>query len=182
MRMHYRPKYRTTLLLGTAFIAGVALGPAFSLTTSQFVRGLGINAAFAQDTNRANTYQLLTLFGDVLKRVRSDYVDPVSDKELVGNAINGMLIGLDPHSGYMNADEFREMQVQTEGKFGGIGVEVVWENGVLKVITAMVDTPASKAGIKVGDAITKLNGKPVRGVSPDDARPAEHKDHVNDRA
>ena len=129
------------------------------------MRGLGINAAFAQDTDRANTYRLLTLFGDVFERVRSEYVDPVSDKELMENAINGMLAGLDPHSAYMNADEFREMQVETSGKFGGIGIEVVPENGFLKVVSPMDDTPASRAGIKAGDIITKLNGKSVQGLS-----------------
>ena len=99
-----RRRLRTTLLLGTAFLAGVAIGPASGLIASHFVLDLGINAAFAQDTDRANTYRLLTLFGDVFERVRSEYVDPVSDKELVENAINGMLTGLDPHSAYMNAE------------------------------------------------------------------------------
>ena len=89
----YRLKrLRITLLLGTAFIAGAVIGPASNLIASQFARGLGINAALAQDTDRANTYRLLTLFGDVHERVRSDYVDPVSDKELMENAIDGMLL------------------------------------------------------------------------------------------
>jgi carboxyl-terminal processing protease len=162
----YRPKrLRTTLLLGSAFSAGAVIGPTSNLIASQFARGLGINAAFAQDADRTNTYRLLTLFGDVLERVRSDYVDPVSDKELMKNAIDGMLAGLDPHSGYVNADAFREMQVEEQGIFGGIGVEVVPENGFLRVITAMDDTPASRAGIKTGDLITRLNGKSVRGLS-----------------
>ena len=164
--MDYRLKrLRTTLLLGTAFLAGAAIGPASNLIASQFAHGLGINAAFAQDTDRANTYRLLTLFGDVFERVRSDYVDPVSDKELMEDAINGMLTSLDPHSGYLNADAFREMQVEEQGVLGGIGVEVVPDNGFLRVITAMDDTPASRAGIKVGDLITKLNGESVRGLS-----------------
>jgi carboxyl-terminal processing protease len=157
--------FRTTLLLGTAFLAGVAIGPASDLIAKHLVRGLGINAAYAQVTDRANTYRLLTLFGDVLERVRSEYVDPVSDKELMENALSGMLTGLDPHSAYMTADEFREMQADTNGKFAGIGIEVVPENGFLKVISRMDNTPASKAGIKAGDLITRLNGKLVQGLS-----------------
>ena len=115
--MDYRARrLRTTLLLGTAFLAGVAIGPASGLIASHLVRGLAINAAFAQDTDRANTYRLLTLFGDVFERVRSQYVDPVSDKELVENAVNGMLTGLDPHSSYMNAEQFRAMRGGDQGR------------------------------------------------------------------
>ena len=83
---------------------------------------LGINAALAQETDRADTYRLLTLFGDAFERVRSEYVDPVPDKELMEHAVNGMLTGLDPHSGYMNAEEVREIQVETRGEFGGLGM------------------------------------------------------------
>jgi len=156
---------RTTLLLGTAFLAGVAIGPASDLIARHFVRGLGINSAFAQVTDRANTYRLLTLFGDVFERARSEYVDPVSDKELMENAINGMLTGLDPHSDYLNAEEFREMQEEDKGEFAGIGIEVVSENGFLRVVSPMDDTPASKSGIKAGDIIIRLNGKSVQGLS-----------------
>ena len=101
--------------------------------------------------------------------MRADYVDPVSDQDLLQNAINGMLTGLDPHSIYLNADEFREMQVETEGKFAGLGIEVTQDNGLIKVINTMDDTPASKAGIKAGDVITALNGKSVRWMSLKDA-------------
>ena len=167
--MDYRQNtLRTVLLLGTAFFAGVAIGPACN-RIAHFVPVLGIEAAFAQDNDRASTYRLLGLFGDVFERVRSEYVDPVSDKELVENAINGMLTGLDPHSAYMNAEQFREMQVETTGEFGGLGIEVVLENGFFKVISPIDDTPASKAGIKAGDIITGLNGKSVQGLSPVDA-------------
>ena len=160
---------RTTLLLGTAFLAGVAIGPASGLIARHFGFALGVNAAFAQDSDRANTYRLLALFGDVFERVRLEYVDPVSDRDLIENAIDGMLTGLDPHSSYMNADEFREMQVETKGKFGGLGIEITQDNGVIKVIDTMDDTPASRAGIKAGDIITALNGKPVQGLSLKDA-------------
>jgi carboxyl-terminal processing protease len=164
--MNYRVSWlRSTLLLGTAFLAGVTIGPASGLVARHFLPAIGVNAAFAQDSDRANTYRLLTLFGDVFERVHSEYVDPVSDKELVENAIDGMLVSLDPHSGYMNADEFHEMQVQTTGVFGGVGIEVVPENGFMKVISPMDDTPASKAGIKAGDMITSVDGKSVQGLS-----------------
>jgi carboxyl-terminal processing protease len=93
--------------------------------------------AFAQDSERDQTYQLLGLFGDVFERVRSEYVDPVPDKVLIEGAIDGMLAGLDPHSGYMDAREFREMQLESVGKFGGIGIEVAPENGLMKVVTPL---------------------------------------------
>src|SRR5439155_11780269 len=170
MRMDYRRRcLRITLLLGTAFLAGMAIVPAVSLIARQAVFALGVKAALAQDGDRANTYRLLALFGDVVERVRSDYVDPVSDKELIEHAINGMLTGLDPHSGYMNAGEFREMEVETRGKFGGLGIEVSLENGFIRVISPVDDTPASRAGIKAGDIITRLNGKTVLGLALEEA-------------
>ena len=105
----------------------------------------------------------------MFERVRAEYVDPVNDKDLVENAINGMLTGLDPHSSYMNAKAFRDMQVQTKGEFGGLGIEVTQDNGFIKVISPIDDTPASKAGIKAGDIITALDGKTVQGLSLQDA-------------
>ena len=111
----------------------------------------------------------MTLFGDVFERVRAEYVDPVTDKDLVENAINGMLTGLDPQSSYMNAKAFRDMQVQTKGEFGGLGIEVTQENGFIKVISPIDDTPASKPGVKAGDMITALDGKTVQGLSLNDA-------------
>jgi carboxyl-terminal processing protease len=160
---------RTVLLLGTAFLAGAAIGPAAGLIARHLGLALGVNAAFAQDSDRADTYRLLALFGDAFERVRADYVDPVSDQDLLQNAINGMLTGLDPHSIYLNADEYRDMQVETEGKFAGLGIEVTQDNGLIKVINTMDDTPASKAGIKPGDVITALNGESVRWMSLKDA-------------
>src|ERR1700749_2659819 len=165
-RMGYGSRgFPTGLLLGTVFLAGVALGPASGLIARKF----GIPSAFAQDNSRADTYRLLTLYGDVFERVRADYVDPVNDKDLVENSINGMLTGLDPHSSYMNAKAFRDMQVQTKGEFGGLGIEVTQENGFIKVISPIDDTPASKAGVKAGDIITALDGKTVQGLPLQDA-------------
>ena len=144
--------------------------PGSSLIARHLGYDFGIAAAFAQDSSsRADTYRLLTLFGDVFERVRAEYVDPVNDKDLVENAINGMLTGLDPHSSYMNAKAFRDMQVQTKGEFGGLGIEVTQDNGFIKVISPIDDTPASKPGIKAGDIITALDGKTVQGLSLNDA-------------
>jgi carboxyl-terminal processing protease len=163
-------RLRTTLLVGAAFLAGAATLPAASLVGQHFGFNLGFPSAYAdtEDTH-ADTYRLLTLFGDVFERVRADYVDPVSDKVLIDNALNGMLTGLDPHSGYMDADQFRDMQVQTNGEFGGLGIEVSEDNGLIKVISPIDDTPAAKAGIKPGDIITALDGKTVLGLSLADA-------------
>ncbi|HLJ06122.1 MAG TPA: S41 family peptidase [Acetobacteraceae bacterium] len=168
--MDYRSRrFRTGLLLGTAFLAGVAIGPGSGLIARQLGYHFGITSAFAQDSSRADTYRLLTLFGDVFERVRADYVDQVNDKDLIENSINGMLTGLDPHSSYMNAKQFRDMQVQTKGEFGGLGIEVTQDNGFIKVISPIDDTPAAKAGIKAGDIITALDGKTVEGLSLQDA-------------
>ena len=164
--MEPRPRrFRTGLLIGAAFAAGVAIGPGYSLIGHHF----GIDRAFAQDSGRADTYRLLTLFGDVFERVRAEYVDPVGDRDLIENAINGMLTGLDPHSNYMNAKAFRDMQVQTRGEFGGLGIEVTQENGFIKVISPIDDTPASRAGVKAGDLILALDGKTVQGLSLNEA-------------
>jgi carboxyl-terminal processing protease len=158
-------RLRTALLVGTAFMAGAAALPAAGIIGLHF----GIPAASAQEESRSDTYRLLTLFGDVFERVRAEYVDPVGDKDLVENAINGMLTGLDPHSSYMNAKAFRDMQVQTKGEFGGLGIEVTQDSGFIKVISPIDDTPAAKAGIKAGDIITAIDGKTVQGISLNDA-------------
>jgi len=169
-RMDYRTRrLRTSLLVGTAFVAGVAIGPASGLISRHLGYGFGFSAFAAQDGVRADTYRLLTLFGDVFERVRAEYVDPVDDKDLIENSINGMLTGLDPHSSYMNSKAFRDMQVQTKGEFGGLGIEVTQDNGFIKVISPIDDTPASRAGVKAGDLITALDGKTVQGLSLQDA-------------
>jgi carboxyl-terminal processing protease len=166
VRLRFPRRLRTALLVGTAFVAGAATLPAAGVL---FGLHFGIPAASAQEETRSDTYRLLTLFGDVFERVRAEYVDPVTDKDLVENSINGMLTGLDPHSSYMNAKAFRDMQVQTKGEFGGLGIEVTQENGFIKVISPIDDTPAAKAGIKAGDIITAIDGKTVQGISLNDA-------------
>ncbi|MEQ1889858.1 MAG: S41 family peptidase [Alphaproteobacteria bacterium] len=113
----------------------------------------------------AETYEQLNLFGDIFERIRNDHVVESKDNELVEAAINGMLASLDPHSSFLNADAYRDMQVQTRGEFGGLGIEVTLENGVVKVVTPIDDTPAAKAGIQPGDYITHLDGKQVMGMN-----------------
>jgi carboxyl-terminal processing protease len=113
----------------------------------------------------ADTYKQLNLFGDVFERVRSDYVEKPDDAKLVETAINGMLMGLDPHSSYMGPKEFRDMQIQTRGEFGGLGIEVTMEEGLIKVVAPIDETPAAKAGILAGDLITHLDDEPVQGLT-----------------
>jgi carboxyl-terminal processing protease len=145
---------RSKFLAGSAVIA---LSLAFS------------GATFAAETKGSikfsdDTYKYLELFGDVFERVRRDYVEEVSDQTLIENAINGMLTSLDPHSGYMPAKGFQDMQENTKGEFGGLGIEVTMENGVVKVVSPIDDTPASRAGVQPGDFIVAIDGKPTPGT------------------
>jgi carboxyl-terminal processing protease len=119
----------------------------------------------AASTNTAETYKELNVFGDVFEKVRSDYVDEVTDDTLIEGAINGMLTSLDPHSNYLNAKNFSDMKVQTRGEFGGLGIEVSMENGLIKVVSPIDDTPAARAGLKPGDLITHLDGTAVQGMT-----------------
>src|SRR6202034_3832867 len=112
-----------------------------------------------------DTYRELNLFGDVFERVRADYVEKPDDSKLVESAINGMLAGLDPHSSYMDPKSFRDMQVQTRGEFGGLGIEVTMEDGLVKVVAPIDDTPAAKAGVMANDIITKLDEEQVQGLT-----------------
>lgn len=121
-------------------------------------------AGLSQD-DKSDTYQQLKLFGDVFERVRADYVEEVTDEELIEAAIRGMLTDLDPHSSFLNADSFRDMQVQTKGEFGGLGIEVTMENGLVKVVSPIDETPAFRAGVQAGDYITHLDGEAVLGLT-----------------
>jgi carboxyl-terminal processing protease len=143
------------LVLGAAIgAAAVALGPQSALLV-----GSGARAA------AADTYRQLNLFGDVFEKIRTDYVEKPDESKLVEAAINGMLSSLDPHSSYMDAKSFRDMQVQTKGEFGGLGIEVTEEDGAIKVVTPIDDTPAAKAGILSGDIITDIDGEAVQGLT-----------------
>jgi carboxyl-terminal processing protease len=130
---------------------------------------LGLHPALLSSTAAtaavSDTYKSLNLFGDVFDRVRSDYVEKPDESKLVESAINGMLSSLDPHSSYMDAKSFNDMRVQTRGEFGGLGIEVTQEDGLVKVVTPMDDSPASKVGIMSGDMISGIDGEPVLGMT-----------------
>src|SRR6266404_593205 len=148
---------KTSLIL-----LGAAAGAALTLITTQpriLFDGSSAKAA------AADTYRQLSLFGDVFERVRSDYVEKPDDGKLVETAINGMLAGLDPHSSYMDAKSFRDMQVQTRGEFGGLGIEVTMEEGLIKVVSPIDDTPAAKAGVMANDIITHIDDEAVQGLT-----------------
>jgi len=149
-------KATSLVLLGAA--AGVAVT---LLATQPRLVMLGASAKAAA----ADTYRQLNLFGDVFERVRADYVEKPDDSKLIEQAINGMLNGLDPHSSYMDPKNFRDMQVQTKGEFGGLGIEVTMEDGLVKVVTPIDETPAAKAGVMANDIITQLDGEQVQGLT-----------------
>jgi carboxyl-terminal processing protease len=130
-----------------------------------------VSLARSQSASAANSeiYRQLDLFGEVLERVRSDYVEKPDDSKLIEAAINGMLSALDPHSAYLNPKHFRDMQVQTRGEFGGLGIEVTMENGVVKVVSPIEDTPAAKAGLMSGDLITALDKEQIQGLTLQEA-------------
>ncbi len=123
----------------------------------------------AKAANRQETYKQLNLFGDVFQRVQEQYVEEVTDKKLIEAAISGMLQSLDPHSSYLSPDSYKDMQVKTKGKFGGLGIEITMEDGVVKVVSPIDDTPAANAGMKSGDLIIGINGESIRGLSINDA-------------
>ena len=140
-------------------LLGAVAGAAISLYATQ--PRLVFSGMSARAAASADTYRNLNLFGDVFERVRSDYVERPDDGKLVETAINGMLAGLDPHSSYMDGKSFRDMQIQTRGEFGGLGIEVTMEDGLVKVVSPIDETPAAKAGVMVIDIITHLDDEPV---------------------
>ncbi|HEY9568991.1 MAG TPA: S41 family peptidase [Thalassobaculum sp.] len=133
--------------------------------------GLAVAGSAQTDaqTNSSETYRQLNLFGAVFERVRANYVEEVSEEKLFEAAINGMLASLDPHSSFLNAKNYRDMQVQTRGEFGGLGIEVTMENGLVKVVSPIDDTPAARAGLQPGDLVSHLDGEPVLGLTLSDA-------------
>jgi carboxyl-terminal processing protease len=140
----------------------LAAGAVAGALATGSVAQLGSGGATAAATD---TYRQLNLFGDVFERIRADYVEEPDDAQLIESAINGMLSGLDPHSSFLNAKDYQDMQVQTRGEFFGLGIEVTMENELIKVISPIDDTPAAKAGILAGDVITHLDGEQVQGLT-----------------
>jgi len=145
--------------------------PYFGIVTAMvavaFAAGLGAGPLLAQSDQ--GTFRSLKLFGDVFERVRAEYVEDVGDDELIEAAISGMLTSLDPHSSYLDEDRYRDMQVQTRGEFGGLGIEVTMENGLVKVVSPIDETPAFRAGIEAGDLISQIDGEAVMGLSLSEA-------------
>jgi carboxyl-terminal processing protease len=142
---------------------GLVMAGAVSATVLWHVFGSAMAAS------NADHYKQLNLFGDVFDRVRADYVEDPDEVKMTEAAINGMLASLDPHSSFMNAKQFQDMSVQTSGKFGGLGIEVTMENGLVKVVTPIDDTPADKAGLLSNDLIVKIDGKDIQGMTLNEA-------------
>ena len=143
----------------------------FLIIFSSFLIILGIlpNNTLNAQSNRQETYKQLNLFGDVFQRVQEQYVEEVTDKELIESAISGMLQSLDPHSSYLSVESYEDMQVKTKGTFGGLGIEITMEDGFVKVVSPIDDTPAALAGMQSGDLIIAVNGESLRGLSINEA-------------
>jgi carboxyl-terminal processing protease len=153
------------LLVATGVAAGVAARPGGDMLARQFGIPPAAARAVDQQQQQQQAVELLTLFGNVFDQVRAGYVEPVSDRTLINNALNGMLTGLDPHSAYLTEQQWRDMQTETTGQFGGIGLEVTESGGLLQVVSPIDGTPAARAGLMPGDLITALDGKTVEGLS-----------------
>ena len=130
-----------------------------------FLTTANVCAKDKEQESQESTYELLNIFGEVMERTKASYVEEQTDKQLIESALNGMLTALDPHSSYLNEEDFKYMNEQTSGKFGGLGIEITMENGVVKVISPIDDTPAAKAGIQAGDFITDIDGQTVIGLT-----------------
>ncbi|MCH1567972.1 MAG: S41 family peptidase [Alphaproteobacteria bacterium] len=157
----------TRMSLNAARSSHLALILAFVLAVALSAPGTKAYGENRQDEQEL--YNQLTLFGDVLEQVRRNYVDAPSDKELIEAALSGMMTSLDPHSAYLPPKNFEDMQVETKGEFGGLGIEVTMENGLVKVIAPIDDTPASRAGMRPNDLISELDGTPVLGLTLSEA-------------
>jgi carboxyl-terminal processing protease len=151
-----------------AVCAGVIMMSIPALSFAEEERTAGSKPERSPD-DFSETYENLNLFGDVFERVRNQYVEEKEDKELIENALNGMLSALDPHSSYLPPKNYEDMQVETRGQFGGLGIEVTMENGLVKVVAPIDDTPASEAGVESGDLIVEIDGEAVMGLSLSDA-------------
>ena len=149
--------HKTSLIL-----LGATAGAAMTLFT---IQPHMIFATMSANAAVEDTYRQLNLFGDVFERVRADYVEKPDDNKLIESAINGMLAGLDPHSSYMDLTSFKDMQAETSGEFGGLGVEITMEDGLIKVVTLFDEAPAAKAGILANDLIVKVDDDPVQGMT-----------------
>ncbi len=152
------------ITLNAFFALSLCLAPFTACAQNDRMAGSKHNSV-----DKSETYRQLDLFGEVFERTRNEYVEEVEDKELIKNALNGMLSSLDPHSSFLDEDDFADMRVQTRGEFGGLGIEVTMENGFVKVVSPIDETPAYKAGIEAGDYITHLNGDSVLGLTLSDA-------------
>ena len=151
----FTPMRRTMLpFLSGIIVTGVLAVPALTI---------------AESKSKDDVYRQLGLFGDIFQRVREGYVDEVDDKKLIEAAINGMLTSLDPHSSYLNSDNFSDMQVQTKGKFGGLGIEITMENGLVKIVSPIDETPAARAGLQPEDLIIAVDKQPIMGMTMSDA-------------
>jgi carboxyl-terminal processing protease len=150
--------FRTSLLAATALAAGLLIG-------GVAFHAVGVSAQAAS----TSTYEQLNLFGEVFERIRDNYVEPADEEKLIEAAVNGMLTSLDPHSSYMNPKDYQDMQVQTKGEFGGLGIQVTMEEGLVKVISPVDGSPAAEAGIQPNDLISALDGQPIMGLTLDQA-------------
>src|SRR5665647_985676 len=153
---HMRAKFEKFSLIALGAILGVMIS-------------LNYSAIAEKDSKPQLPLDDLRAFAEVFGKIKSDYVEPVEDKKLISVAINGMLTGLDPHSSYLDVDDFKDLQAGTQGEFGGLGIEVSMEDGLVKVVSPIEDTPAYKAGVKTGDLIFKLDDAQVKGMSLNDA-------------